>query len=260
MSEHKTTYYQYQQALGYPVFVKLAPELKEGRVEKLLLDLGLHELSEKDQKKIPINRLSSKVLSLTKAGPRVAQQVNTSDQLDRFGFEVLSQRENYQIYTYRRLGMMVFSHAHIVWEMGLVTNLETTEELMGLRVMLNRFLSWSLAPFGVVGFWGVLTDDGFAVMKQAQSFGEVVFVDLDKKTLLSSSGVRTLSGALTITRADRQNAKGSISREEMVSFLSTATTYLSHTGLPQLLKKNVFALGSMSKGEFAHNQSDEQQL
>lgn len=248
----KPVFFQWQKSHGYPVFLRMERELMEGRLQKLISDLGFQEIPEADHKKIPANRPGTKILTLSRASTRVAQQVMLPDSMDKYGHEVLSYQGSAHVYLYRRLGMMVFSPASAMWELGLVSQLETTEDLMGLRVMLNRFLAWALAPMGVIGFWGVATTEGLVAMKQSQSFGEMVTVDVDKRMMFSSSGAVPLQAGFTILRADKVGPTGRrLSPEELVSFLSTANVYLTHGSLPFTLKKAALTLGSAVRGEWS---------
>ena len=252
----KPVFFQWQKSHGYPVFLRMERELLEGRLQKLITDLGFQEIPEGDHKKIPANRPGTKILTLSRASTRVAQQVMLPDSMDRFGHEVLSYQGHTQIYLYRRLGMMVFSSTSTMWELGLVSQLETTEDLMGLRVMLNRFLGWALAPMGLIGFWGVATTEGLVAMKQSQSFGEVVMVDVDKRVMFSSSGATPLQAGFTILRADKVGPTGRrLTPEELVSFLSTSKVYLTHGSLPFTLKKAALTLGSAVRGEWSGHAS-----
>lgn len=248
----KTIIFQWQKEQDYPVFLRMDSEMLEGRLQKLVSDLGFLEIPEKDHRKVSVSRAGTKVLTLSRAGHRVSVQVQGSDSLDKFGFESLRTHGVCEVYTYRRIGMMVFSSNSTVWELGLVSSLETTEELMGFRVMLNRYLAWALAPHGVIGFWGVATEDGFVVMRQSQSFGEAVYVDVAKRRNYSSMGSRPFEGVFTILRADKAAVPGKLlSPEELVSFLSTHTTYFSQTSLPVTLRKAALTLGSMARGEWS---------
>jgi hypothetical protein len=245
-------YFQFQKQQGYPVYLRVGKEMLEGRFQKLINDLGFEELSAIELKKIPVQKLGTKVISLSRASARVTQQVMLPDSLDKFGHEVLSYRGEAHVYLYRKLGMMVFSPATSFWELGLVSRLETTEELMGLRVMLNRALSWALAPLGVIGFWGVATGEGFVAMKQGQSFGEAVLLDIDKQLMFSSTGIKKIEGGFTILRADKAGPSArSISAEELISFLSTSNTYLSHLGLPHTIKRAAMKIGATVRGEWS---------
>jgi hypothetical protein len=244
-----TLYFQWQKSSAYPVFIKLPKNMLEGRLEKLLTDLGFQEVTIQEQKKISVQRRGTKIISLSRASSRVSQQVMLSDSLDRFGHEVLSYRGEAHVYTYRKIGMMVFSHTTSFWEIGIASQLENTEELMGLRVMLNRALSWALAPLGIIGFWGVVTAEGFVAMKQSQSFGEAVFVDTDTETVFSSAGKSKMESGFTIFRADKSGVSGKLlGPEELISFLSTSNTYLSHLNLPHTLKRAAMKLGTSVKG------------
>lgn len=255
-SQLKPVFYQWQKDHGYPIFLRISRDLHEGRLQKLISDLGFQEIAEENHRKVSLTRAGTKVLTLTRASTRVAQQVMTPDSLDKFGSEVLSYRGEAQIYLYRRLGMMVFSPTTTMWDLGLVSNLETTEELMGMRVMLNRYLGWALAPMGLLGFWGVATGDGFVAMKQSQSFGEAVIIDMEKRLMHSSQGTRPLESNFTILRADKVGPAGrAMSPEELVSFLNTFNIHLSHVGLPHTLKRVALALGSSVRGEWSGNVS-----
>lgn len=252
--------FQWQKDHQYPVFLRVEKELLEGRLQKLVGDLGFQEIPEKDQKRVVLTKGGARMLTLIRASSRVVHQISGPDSLDRFGVETLRPHGPAEVYIYRRIGMMVYSLANPLWELGLASTLETTEELMGLRIMLNRYLSWALAPHGLIGFWGVSTGDGFVVMRQAQSFGEAVFVDVAKRQHFSSAGVRPFEGNFTILRADKGAVPGKhLSREELVSFLSTHSTYFSHTGIPQILRKAALSLGSLARGEWSGvpNQSSE---
>lgn len=247
-----THYFQWQKTLGLPVFLRVPVELLEGRLLKLLTDLGFGELSAAEQKVAALNRAGSRVISLSRASARVARQVSLGDTPDRYGSETLSFSLGAQVYIHRRIGMLVFSLGRPVWELGVASSLETTEELMGLRVMLNRSLSWALAPFGVLGLWGITTDQGIVVMRQQQSFGEVVFIDAQKGQLFTSTGVSRIEGQFKIYRADKPGTQGQrMSGEELVSFLSTANTYLSHDALPAALKRTALLLGARVAGEWS---------
>jgi hypothetical protein len=245
-------YYQFHKSFGYPVFIRLDADLLEGRLQKVILDLGFFELDEKERKTIPVNKSSTKVLSLKKAPIRVIQQVKTPTSLDQYGQETLQMNGNFQVYTYRNFGMMVFSAASSYWELGLCSELQNTEELTHLRIMLTRFLSWSLGPMGMIGYWGVTTQDGMVIMKQAQSFGESVFVDLDKKLILSGQFTKNFGGDFVIYRAERSVPQNKmIGKEELISFLTTSTTFLSYSGIPFLMKRNIFDLGANTRGEYS---------
>ncbi len=248
----KPVFFQWQKAQGYPVFLRIGKDLLEGRLQKLIADLGFQEVPTSEHRKIPLDRMGTKVLTISRASMRVAQQVNLADSLDRYGHENLSYHSSAQVYLYRRIGLMVISPLTNLWELGLASQLQTTEELMGLRVMLNRYLGWALAPLGVMGFWGVATSEGLVAMKQSQSFGEVVFVDVAKHLLLSSSGTQALGAGFTILRADKTGQAGKrLGREELVSFLNTANIFFTHGSLPMSLRKTALELGSTARGEWS---------
>lgn len=248
----KPVFFQWQKQDDYPVFLRIGRELLEGRLQKLITDLGFVEIAEADHKKVAANRPGTRVVTISRASTRVAQQVMLPDSLDRFGHESLTYRGETQVYLYRKIGMMVSSPTSTMWELGLVSTLETTEDLTGLRVMLNRALAWALAPLGILGFWGVSTSEGLVAMKQSQSFGEVVFVDVDKRKMFSSSGTASIASQFTIMRADKPGPVGrALSPEELVSYLHTTNVYFSHVGLPHTLKRAALKLGSSVRGEWS---------
>ena len=83
----KPVFFQWQKAHGYPVFLRVAKDLLEGRLQKLIADLGFSEVPTQEHRKIALNRMGTKVLTMSRASLRVAQQVNAADGLEGFGLE-----------------------------------------------------------------------------------------------------------------------------------------------------------------------------
>jgi hypothetical protein len=243
-------YYQFHATHNYPVFIRFESAALEGKLTKMINTLGFTKVEEAQLKKIPVQKLSTKVLTINEATHKLAAQIKTSDTLDKFGHESLSFRGDYQVYLYRHVGLMVFSMATSMWEVGLCGEFNNAEDFSPIKVIINRFLAWSLSTHGVLSYWGTAHDDGFTVMKQAHSFGDAVYVDMEKNLILFGEKATTTKGSLKISRIDRgvQTVRA-MNKEELISFLMTQTTYFSYTGIPTQMKKMIMKLADISVGE-----------
>ena len=110
------------------------------------------------------------------------------------------------------------------------------------RVILARYLGLALAPFGIIGFWGVSVDKGMIVFNKKESSGEVVFLDLKNSRMIAAGEILTIPQNFKIIRLDNHlKSKHKImGKEELFSFLSVNCIYFDYGGknLPvrQLIK------------------------
>src|SRR5215211_6186825 len=105
MQNYKFRYFQFRRTLDYPIFLRFKEEELDPKFLHLLGELGFNELTEQDSKKIQLQRVFTKMLTVQFASARLNQQMNGSD-LDRFGAEVLSIQAGTPIYTYKKVGIM----------------------------------------------------------------------------------------------------------------------------------------------------------
>lgn len=246
MSEKNFSYYQFQKKMNYQVYLRFEDFEFENYFTEVLEMMGFDKVERDNVKDIKFVPGKTKVLKITKASPRVARQIVKSDFLfDKFGKESLSKMGTYDVYRYRGFAMMIFSQQNALWELGV----KDFSDQDTLRVIFTRFLSYALAPSGVIGFWGVPVDEGFVVMSQNSANFETVFVDLNQSVLLTYDGIKPIESELQILRLDStlNREVKEMKKEELISFLSMNTNFLSYQGLDQGLKKVLFDLCKVSK-------------
>lgn len=243
MNNIKWTYYQFKKKHQYPVYVRLHPEIELSKLTQVLSEVGFELLSESEVRGINLQKAGMKLLTVQEATGKVLNQLQTSDTLDQYGLENLSIHSGVTVYTHRKVALMMTPSGKPLWDMALVTSTHTNEQLVGMRVVMTRYLALALAPFGVISYWGTSKDDGVIIMKQNQSSGESVFIDHKKKLIFSFHGETQFQHGLHIHRLDQNKKVGSaLSREELMSFLSVSTCLMSFTGLSPEMKKSIVDL------------------
>lgn len=248
MEKQKATYYQYQAELNYQVYLRLEGAQLQTVLAETLDIFGFSKVEEEDLKKIAFNKGETRVLKVSEANARVAKQIQrASGGLESFGPESISNHGNYQLYRYQSAGMMVFSESSPTWELGLVRPEANLEKV---KAMLVRFLSWALASKGVVGFWAVPVEQGFVVMKPVESNYEAVFVDIEQMSLITYEGIRPIEADLQILRLDEtlRNESKTMSREALLSYLTTNTSHFSYHGVTGAMRKSLLDLASFATG------------
>jgi hypothetical protein len=243
----QATYYQFQKKLGYPVFVRIEEQKMETRIQELLSSMGFEKLKPEELKGISFDKNQTKVLKISEANLRVCKQIDQSHALDNYGPENLTMLGNYDVYRYRNVGMMIFGDGNYFWELGLKPFEGKSNEV---KVMITRFLSWALAPMGIIGFWGVPVDEGAVVMKPKEAKFESFFLDVKKGKMVSLDGVKEIEAGFQILRLDTtlRNTSRRMTKEELLSFLSTNTCYFSYHGIALSMKESLFDLISMVEG------------
>ncbi len=241
------SYFQYQKELDYPVFVRLEDQGFEYKVEGILSSMGFSKLEEEEFKRIEIINNETRILNLGDASMKAARQIDQAGAFDAYGPESVTEFGSYDVYRYKGVGMTLMGHSSTMWE-GAVKNIEAN--ISETKALITRYLSHALAPFGVVSFWGVPVDEGFVVMKPKEANFESVFVDIENNCFMTQDGIKDIDFGTQILRLD-DSLKGKIramKKEELVSFLSTKTCFLSPKGLDFRLKATVFELSSMVEG------------
>jgi hypothetical protein len=248
----KWTYFQFRKNLDYPIYLRFRQDELTPKFSHLFKELGFQELIEKESKKISLERLQTRILTIQFASARLNQQLNGTDLLDKYGHESLSLQLGTPVYTYRKVGMMAMPPRKPLWDLALNSEISQTDQMIGVRIILVRFLTQALADQGVLGYWGTMKDDTVIVMKQAQSFGESVFIDWNKKVIFSNGGEMKLNSHLKLLRKDKDySVPGQMSREDIISFLSVSTCLLSFQGITPAMKKAILELSAQTSGTYA---------
>lgn len=251
MSTIKWTYYQFRKKHQYPVYVRLHPEVELSKLTQVLSEVGFDLLSDAEVRNISLQKAGVKLLTIQEASGKILGQLQTSDSLDHYGHESLSIHAGVSVYTYRKVALMMTPSGKPLWDMALVTTNHTPEQFIGMRVVLTRYLSMALAPFGVISYWGTAKDDSVIIMKQAQSYGESVFIDHKKNLIFSFHGESHFHHGLHIHRLDQNKKVGlALSKEELMSFLSVSTCLMSFTGLSVEMKKSIVEISMSSTASY----------
>lgn len=247
----KWNYFQYQKKQDYPVFIRLKPDEVNPKFLHLLNELGFQELTEKDSKKVSLQKPYTKILTVQNAGPRVQMQITGSDLLDKYGCEILSLQTGIPLYTYRKVGLLALPAGKVLWDLALSHDLSLTDQMVGLRIILVRFLSMALAEQGILSYWGTVKAGTVFVMKQNQSFGESIVIDFNNRILFHNGGELRLGNSLKLIRKDKEVSHTSVmSREELISFLSVSTCLLSFMGISPAMKKMIYELSSVTNASY----------
>lgn len=250
--EVKWSYFQYRKAHQYPVYLRIMADDLNSKFQHLFHEMGFQEMTESETKKILLNRVNTKMLTIQNASPRLELQINGSDLLDKYGSESMSLQLGTPIYTYRKVGVMgVPSHSSL-WDLAIKPGLSMTEQMVGFRIILVRYLSLALADQGILAYWGTVKDGNLIVMKQGQSFGEAVLIDLQKKIIFSNGGETKFSSQLQIIRKDIESkVSKTMGREELISFLSVSTCLLNFHGITPNMKRTIYELSAHVKASYA---------
>lgn len=249
--------FQYHDQRNFPVYVGVQGFGEDEALTdilKILEQMKFSELSPKEVESIPTrleSEVQSRMLVLKPASSKVAAQIESASRSDRFGFESVLPKTGYKVYRFKGMALMVYSYAADVWECGITEAFGQGDSgIFAARTVINRFLSWALAPHGVIGFWGVPVKEGMVVLKQSDSQAEVVFVDMNEKSMLSMDGKKSLPLRFRILRLDNKLSGRNIrmTSDELLSFLSVHSSFLDPTGLSRPMRQLLQALSRSAEG------------
>lgn len=241
----KWNYFQYRKGFNYPVYVRIKQEEATPKFLHLLNEMGFGALTDAEVRKIPLQRPHTRMLSIQSASSRLQLQINGTDLLDKYGSESLSLQLGMPVYTYRKVGVMGLSHSKTLWELAINSEIFHTDQMVGVRVMLTRFLAQALSSEGVLCYWGTVKDGSVIVMKQQDSFGEAIVIDMNRKMIFSNGDMLKVSPSLKIIRKDKDAGfSGNMSREDIIGFLSVSTCLLSFQGITPPMKTAIYNLSA----------------
>ncbi|MEK6625906.1 MAG: hypothetical protein AABY86_13095, partial [Bdellovibrionota bacterium] len=184
-----------------------------------------------------------RILELKTCTPLMMRQMNSVIESDKYGPESITNNGVYKVYRYKGMALMIWAFQNSTWEMAITPNASLDENLMMYRAVFNRFLSWSLAPLGLCGFWGHFTSGGVIIKKMRESHGEAIFFDVLQKRILGPSGIQKISSALTVYRIDpRAKLTTQMTKEEFAAFLFHSTSYFDLQGLSLPIRQAILWL------------------
>ncbi|MBT3982424.1 MAG: hypothetical protein HOE90_13785 [Bacteriovoracaceae bacterium] len=253
------TYFRFQKELGYNIYLKLDTRSYSDEFLDFIAKHQFSMVDEKDNKSVEAAILEdrkARVLKITPANFSVLRKLGSHKPEDRFGRESTTNGSGYSVYRYKGVALVVYSTFVKEWELGVVHQFGTGDLKGPSSVVINRFLSWALGLHGVVGFWGVPVDEGVVVMKEKASGGEAVFLDFNKKQLLTIDGAKDFNFGLNILKLAQLGKEEGIQMklEELIPFLVSHCTYFDYDGIPLKIRQMIIAISRTATG-FVYHQS-----
>ncbi len=249
----KKTYYQFQKDLGLPVYLSVDLTSFDATIQDFLLKMKFSKLSEQDeaalQKEIG-KKKDLRILNISEASPYVSKQIQASSETDRYGQESVIPKDGYRVYRYKSVGVMIFSFGAPEWQLGCYRDFGSRANYIASSMIINRFLTLALSPFGVLGIWGVSVEEGMVAQRPLDSKGEAVFVDLFHQRLISLDGIKKLSPRFKVMRLD-PTIKGrniKMTNEEFLSFISSYCAYMDYSGLSVPVRQMLHSFVKMTEG------------
>lgn len=238
------TLLQYGMEANLPIFVKFAPEDFDPQLLNLLLEMKFSLVGKDEHKKaydLFTSHAMGRILKFVVATPNILRQIESARESDKWGNENIFNSGSVKVYRCKGVAVMVYSIRMKEWEAGGRSDFAKNADQQSVRVMLNRFLAWSMAPLGIVGFWGKAADKNLELVKQAQSGGEAFFIDLMRQKVYSQDGIFTFNHFEQFIKKEKlyKMDKRKASREEAIAFLSMATCWLDPEGMATPIRQMV---------------------
>lgn len=245
-------YFQYFKDAEYPVFIKLDSDFLGSGFFKLLKEMHFTELSNDEVKARQhlFNSRFSRILHVTESTPKTSQLIRNNSTDDRFGPESFTDLVTHRVYRYKNQALIVYSFRFKEWQMGCHPSFAEPDFFLEAKIVMGRFLGWSLSVLGIVGFWGVPVEEGVVINKPIECKGEVVFFDVKRMVMLTIDGERKIKSAFTIIRLDSTLANRNIrmTKEELVGFLSSSTVYVDYQGLTISVRQVIQEIAHIAYG------------
>jgi hypothetical protein len=229
-------YFKAFRGCDYPIYLKCQIHNFPQEFFQFLTNLGFEKID--DNKKGAVDLLikrspHSRVLVISEVSHMVARQIENSVQ----NGEEIIQKEGYKIYGHKKNAIIIYSMLNQEWQMAIYPHFAMDiKEIKGRttgRTVFNRFLSWALAPLGIVGFWGKISAEGMIVLKPDEAEGEAVFFDIKKGVFLTIDGSKKVKSDFKFIRIDRTLKTNGrfMGKEELLSFLTHYCTFLDNIGV-----------------------------
>lgn len=228
-------YFQYQESLQLPVFIRFNPEQFEDELEPFLINMGFFKISEEAGKKAQaeLNFISGgKMLTITEASMAVARQIESTVESDRYGGESVTPKPGYRVYRYKGAALLIYSLAASEWSLGVYSDFGSAERELDSRIVIGRFLGWALAPLGILGIWGTPVDEGIVAMRANKAGGEFIHIDIKSRQMITLEGIKKMKPLFTIMRLDSslRGRNVRMKSEEYLSFILHHSTFFDYSG------------------------------
>jgi hypothetical protein len=252
--QDKLTVFQFQAACEWPIYLAVRLSEFESSLIGFLTDMGFDLVPGLDESALE-KRLQThqhgRLLQLELASAKVAQQIRSTQETDKYGQESLTPAQGYKIYRYKGRSLMIVSFGAETWRAGVFRDFgHEPTTINNDRVIINRYLSWALSSFGVVGFFAKLEGAQTVLMKPLECEGHAVFWDWSEQRLISGASVQPLKPEHIFARRVLQirNRESRMSGEELLTSLSAHSTYLSYEGLSVNVRQSLQAIARAIEG------------
>jgi hypothetical protein len=253
MEKTNFSYFRYHSGAQMPVFVKVDLSLHEAALPALLESMRFVEMTADQAKHVGdelAGNTNGRLMTIVPAGVSAGRQIDAAVHSDQYGKESVISKNGYKVYRYKGQALIVYSYGAKEWECGVLPSFSQMEYQEETRSILGRYLSWALAPLGLISFWGVPVEEGLVVLKQKDSNGEMVFLDVRQSRILSIDGVKPFPPRMKVLRLDEKlhNRNIKMSKEELLSFLSLGSGFLDPGGLNIATRQLIHSLVLMCEG------------
>lgn len=252
VAQRPERFFQYYKEADYPVFIKLDSDFLKADFFKLLKELHFTELTsdEVKSKSALFSHRFCRVLHITEATPKTSQLIKSNSTDDRFGPETFTDLATHRVYRYKDQALVVYSFRFKEWQMGCYSTFAEGEHFFEAKMVMGRFLGWSLSVLGIVGFWGSPVEEGLVINKPIESRGEVVFLDIKRMVMLTIDGEKKIKSAFTIIRLDNtlSNRNIRMTKEELIGFLGSSTVYVDFQGLTISVRQVIQEISHFAHG------------
>lgn len=248
VADKSLKYFQYQKGHKVPVFVCYDATTYGSDLATLLTSMRFSDCTEAEYNDAAKQLEHVRLLEIKEASPAVARQIAHVAASDRYGAESIVPKDGYRVYRYKGVALMIYAFSATHWSMGCDQSFGSNQQ--EARVVLNRFLSWALAPLGMIGFWGVPVEDGIVVMNQRDSEGEAIFVDVRAHRTFSIDGSERMKARFRVIRLDGtlHNRNMKMNQTEMMAFLAASTSYIDAQGLSVGVRQMIQSLARDVEG------------
>lgn len=248
VTENTMKYFQYQKGHKLPVFVRFDSTSFGNDLNTVLNSMRFSESSETEYNDAAKQNQHARLLDIQEASPAVARQIAYVASSDRYGAESIVPKEGYRVYRHKNVALIVYAFSAQEWTMGCESHFGSDEK--DCRVVLNRYLTWALAPLGIVGFWGVPVEEGVVVMNQRDSTGEAVFIDVRGRKVFSIDGINRMKPRFRVIRLDNslQNKNLKMNSSEVMAFLAATTSFIDAQGLSVGVRQMIQSLARDVEG------------
>jgi hypothetical protein len=237
-NENTVTY----QFMNYPLALQwVADSLPEGFSGYLVSALW----KKVEEKSLPA---SCRLVRLVRASGKVESQVLSSVHSDKYGPESISVQGGYRVYRYQAHAMLVYAFSAYHWELGVTHRFFNRESEKVMTTVLTRLISFSLATEGVAGFWGEVKNQEWRIGSQSMMGTQRFFIDWKNQKCITHKE-ENLPAFLKIVRLDKnQKNERSLTREELLGFLLTHSTFFDDQGLLVAIRQVIQKIASHAVG------------